>query len=126
VEEMKAALDNGPVIAHIVASSNAFRNYGGGILDKVDDCYQRSTELDHAVLIIGYGKEAVKDEFSGLLKTAEYFIVKNSFGSHWGENGLAKIATKDNSPYVVNEGGVCGILRQPFQVVVPTYELKKG
>lgn len=51
------------------------------------------TEMDHAVLAVGYGQEDGTD----------YFLVKNSWGSGWGIGGYVKIAA-DNS----NSGqGVC-------------------
>ena len=37
--------------------------------------------MNHSVLIIGYGTE----------KGINYFIVKNSYGTRWGEKGYARI-----------------------------------
>ena len=47
----------------------AFQNYKSGVFDNAT-C---GTKLDHGVLVVGY--------------TADYYIVKNSWGPTWGEAG---------------------------------------
>ena len=49
---------------------------------------------NHAVLIVGYDSEDGTD----------YWIVKNSWGEDWGEEGYFKVQRNTNSPY-----GVCSI-----------------
>lgn len=53
------------------------------------------TNLDHAVILVGYGYE--KDGH-------KYYIIRNSWGTSWGEDGYIRII--DNDP---NGKGVCGI-----------------
>jgi cathepsin F len=61
------------------------------------------TELDHAVLMVGFGTE--KD----LLKTTDYWIVRNSWGATWGEDGYFRIQRGI---------GACGINTQVTTAVV--------
>jgi C1A family cysteine protease len=65
-----------------------FQMYSGGILDS-SKC---GTSLDHAVAAVGYGTE----------NGVEYYIVRNSWGSSWGEHGYIRIAAKAGL-------GICGI-----------------
>jgi C1A family cysteine protease len=97
---MKKAVEMGPVITHLAASSTAFRNYGSGVIDSVSDCYEKSRNLDHAILVIGYGKTGLTDETTGEVHQVDYLIIKNSFGDHWGEAGFSKIAMRDSNPSV--------------------------
>jgi len=60
------------------------------------------TALDHAVAAVGYGTE------NGL----EYYIVRNSWGTSWGEDGYIRIAVVDHTP------GICGIQRESLYPMV--------
>ena len=63
-----------PVSVAICASSN-LQFYSEGIVD------QCCTQLDHGVLAVGYGEEA----------GVPYWIVKNSWGQAWGEEGYFRL-----------------------------------
>lgn len=75
------ALTRGPVAAGIHKSSYTIglrqEIRQGGIATK--DC--ESQDNDHAVLIVGYGKE----------QETPYWIVKNSWGTAWGNGGYFKV-----------------------------------
>lgn len=59
----------GPVSVAIEADQAGFQSYKSGIFDGgTGGC---GTKLDHGVLVVGY--------------TADYWIVKNSWGSSWGK-----------------------------------------
>lgn len=73
-----AALQNGPVAAAVASSSSVFQFYKKGIIND-SSC---GTNLDHAVVIVGYGSESGQD----------YWIVRNSWGADWGEQGYFRIA----------------------------------
>lgn len=80
----------GPIAVGMDASSENWQFYGGGIYYE-PDCKSSIENLNHAVTLVGYGEE----------NGNKYWIVKNSYGNSWGENGYARIAR--------NETNHCGI-----------------
>lgn len=87
VSAMKAALDKQPVSVAVEASTGTFQYYTSGVITGTA-C---GTSLDHGILAVGYGTEDGED----------YFLVKNSWSSSWGDQGYVKIG----------QNNVCGILQ---------------
>jgi KDEL-tailed cysteine endopeptidase len=98
--DLKESVSIGPVSIAIEADTKEFQLYKSGVLTG-DAC---GTNLDHGVLIVGYGEE------SG----TEYWLVKNSWGPSWGDQGYIKIERSDST----NDAGVCGIAMQPSYPLV--------
>lgn len=92
---LKSAVSIVPVAVAIEADTRVFQFYSGGILDS-ESC---GTSLDHGVLVVGYGEE----------NGQKYWIVKNSWGDSWGEEGYIRIARSDSTA----TDGVCGIALMP-------------
>ncbi|KAF6209693.1 hypothetical protein GE061_015442 [Apolygus lucorum] len=67
----------GPISASI-STDFAWNYYTGGIYDN-PDC---STNVDHAILVVGYGTE----------NNTDYWLVKNSYGESFGDKGYIKMA----------------------------------
>ena len=84
-----------PVAVAIEADENAFQFYSSGVLTK--PC---GTNLDHGVLLVGYGTEGGLD----------YYKVKNSWGATWGQEGYVLLGR--GATYNGNQGQ-CGIQMDP-------------
>ncbi|XP_058793261.1 cathepsin L-like [Phymastichus coffea] len=77
----------GPIAVAMDASHFSFQNYRSGIYYE-PKCKNQNDYLDHAVLIVGYGTTE-----NGI----NYWLVKNSWGHSWGENGYFKIPRNKNN-----------------------------
>ena len=64
-----------------------------GVFDD-PSCSSAVEDQAHAVLAVGYGTENGKD----------YWLIKNSWSTHWGDEGYIKIARKNN---------ICGVATSP-------------
>jgi len=82
---LQIAVFQGPVTAEVDAST--WEDYQGGIYS--GPC--SSTQLDHVVEVVGYGNH------SGVA----YWIIRNSWGTSWGDNGYMLLRR--------NHGNLCGI-----------------
>lgn len=92
---LKAAVAKQPVAIAIEADTRYFQSYSSGVLTS-SSC---GTTLDHGVLIVGYGSENGQD----------YWLVKNSWSTTWGDNGYVKIARSSST----SDPGICGIAMEP-------------
>jgi C1A family cysteine protease len=77
-------------------NADGMQYYVSGI-DEPDDC--SPNELDHAVLLVGYGEE----------DGVEYWLIKNSWADEWGEDGYYRIARGSN---------LCGVAEDVLHSVV--------
>ncbi|XP_042380639.1 thiol protease SEN102-like [Zingiber officinale] len=91
---LQQAVANQPVSVAIDASGLAFQLYSEGVF--IGPC---GTSLNHGVAVVGYG--ATQDG-------TKYWIVKNSWGTSWGEQGYIRM--KRGIP---NNRGQCGIAMSP-------------
>ena len=93
--DMMLALSKQPVSIAIQADQQDFQLYKSGVF--TGSC---GTSLDHGVLAVGYGS----------LDGQDYYLVKNSWGESWGQDGYIMLGRGDEFN---RGGGQCGMLLQP-------------
>jgi hypothetical protein len=88
IEGIKTAIMTYGVVDAAVYVTTAFQNYTRGIFSDTSTscfsspCYYTST--NHAIALVGWGVDPVE---------GEYWILRNSWGSSWGESGYMRIKT---------------------------------
>ncbi|CDW89551.1 cysteine protease [Stylonychia lemnae] len=100
---MIEAVFRNPIVAEIDPSSQLMQMYKSDVINS-QECGQ---DAWHKVLIVGWG----------INEKNEYWIVKNSWGTDWGEQGYAKIAMVDGP-------GICGIQLSPYSVDIGPFKNK--
>jgi len=93
-DTMMSALSKRPISIAIEADQKDFQLYKSGVF--TGTC---GTKLDHGVLLVGYGNEFSDD----------FYLVKNSWGTSWGDKGYIKLG---RGKKYNNGDGQCGLLLQ--------------
>eukprot|EP00347_Sterkiella_histriomuscorum_P011263 403373123 len=78
-----------PVAIAVNAYNVVFQGYKKGIVNSELYC---KGEVDHAVALVGYGQQ----------NGTKYWIIKNSWGTNWGESGYIRIEMRDGN-------GICNM-----------------
>merc|ERR1739840_88225 len=101
--------NQGPLAVAVAASDWGW--YSGGVFDGCS--YDDNIALNHAVVLVGYGTDE---------KEGDYWIVRNSWGPGWGEDGHIRLKM-EGTACVGGPGndqqtvcGMCGVL---FDVSYP-------
>jgi KDEL-tailed cysteine endopeptidase len=89
---MMSAIAQQPVAIAIQADQKEFQLYKSGVFTGA--C---GTKLDHGVLTVGYGSQGAED----------YYLVKNSWGTTWGNGGYILLG---RGKQYNNGDGQCGML----------------
>jgi len=92
---LMTAIVQQPISIAVEADQSSFQSYAGGVMTQA--C---GVNLDHGVLVVGYGALAGKD----------FYKVKNSWGADWGSKGYIMLGR--GATYNGNKGQ-CGIQMDP-------------
>ncbi|KAL7716551.1 Cysteine proteinase 3 [Entamoeba marina] len=101
LNQLKAALVDGLVDVSIDASSMAFQLYKSGVYTDTK-CGNGYFSLNHEVCAVGYGAS----------DGVNYVIVRNSWGTTWGDEGYILMDADSNT---------CGVLTDPIYPVGAAY-----
>jgi len=110
---LEALANVGPLAVNVEAST--WMGYRGGVFD---GCNKKNPDIDHVVQLVGYGNDN---------RYGDYWLVRNSWGSGWGESGYIRLKRSanptcgidtnpqdgtgcDGGPPTVTVCGTCGIL----------------
>lgn len=94
---IQSELRKHPLTMILYASDYVLSNYKSGVI-RASDC--TSTTPNHQVMAVGFGT----------LNGVDYYIIKNSWGTSWGDNGFFKIeATNDTV-------GACGTHKEVIYI----------
>ncbi|CAI5959359.1 unnamed protein product [Closterium sp. NIES-65] len=101
------AVQQHPVVVSVAADSESFKKFTGGYVYNDPACFA-SGLVSHNLVVVGYN----------VLAPEPYWILRNSWGTEWGEDGymrMAITARPDPTGAIdVNGGaGVCGIYATP-------------
>ncbi|XP_076939635.1 cysteine proteinase COT44-like [Bidens hawaiensis] len=103
---LQKAVANQPVAVAIDSHSQDFHLYESGIFNS--PC---GTNLDHGVVLVGYGSEDGND----------YWIVRNSWGVGWGEQGYIRMERN-----VPEKEGKCGIAMAASYPIKNAFPINNG
>eukprot|EP00884_Botryococcus_braunii_P022771 jgi/Botrbrau1/9178/Bobra.0236s0010.1 len=99
------ALVHHPVSVYVCCKPNLpiWHAYSGGVFD-IDCCTGRDN-IDHAVTLVGYGETGY---YEGPVWNPgeKYWLIKNSWGAFWGEEGYLRLKR--------GEGAKCNIGTEPM------------
>jgi C1A family cysteine protease len=108
---LMTALTIGPVSIALEADTRSFQLYNSGIYSDYTGCGGANPQLDHAVVLVGYGSS----------NGVDYYIMRNSWGTTWGDQTDGNV----NKGYMMmargsayGKAGLCGLLSTPMYPVV--------
>ncbi|KAL7717995.1 Cysteine proteinase 3 [Entamoeba marina] len=95
------AVAEGPVVVSIDASHDSFHLYSDGVYDE-PAC--STTYHNHAVVVVGYGT----------LGEDDYYIVRNSWGDSWGQEGYILMSRNKNNQCSITSNAI--VVKNPTEL----------
>jgi hypothetical protein len=111
-DQLKRAVRQRGPVSVMFQVTNDFLLYSDGIYQAGSTCAPGADTVNHALLVIGFGSDAVSGQ--------DYWLVQNSWGSSWGQNGFAKIRRGSNTC------GIASCPAYPSDIVDPSHEARRN
>lgn len=94
-----ALATKGPI--SVTVAAGPWMLYGGGIFTGCSKSpFGSGADLDHGVQAVGY--------------TKEYWIVRNSWGPHWGKNGYILLSRSSDDKTFIDKSPTDGVACKPY------------
>lgn len=88
--------------------NDCIKNYSGGIItDHKNECgCSQLQSFNHAVTVVGLGQDVTNEVCK------KYWLIKNSWGSDWGEDGFMRVCRDDDDM----QYGTCSVR---YEAILP-------
>jgi len=101
---MSEIYQRGPIVCSISTPDDFVYEYRGGVY--IDRAVNASRDdVDHDIEVVGWGTEEDDDEDGNSSAPLDYWIVRNSWGTFWGELGFFRVQRGVNALFI--EDGDC-------------------
>jgi len=88
-KQMRAAIYAGGPISCGIVATDEIDDYAGGTFSQPGDASEyTASHINHVVVVVGWGRDDVGND---------YWLLRNSWGVEWGEDGFMRIVRSDNS-----------------------------
>lgn len=104
-DQMKQLVSKQPVAIAMFASGMLMRYRKGILTDDYLKCSSPKREVNHGVVLVGYGKVSDTDTILRG-KCSEYWIIRNSWGPDYGEEGFFRLCM-DDAGSTAKPHGIC-------------------
>ena len=106
---MSELYQRGPIVCSISTPDDFVYAYRGGVY--IDNAANATRDdVDHDVEVVGWGTEEGDDENGG--DDLDYWVVRNSWGTFWGELGFFRVQRGVNALFI--EDGDCWYAQPEF------------
>ena len=89
-DDLKKLTCQGALSAYFYIN-DCIKNYSSGIITDFNrECECSGKGANHAVTIVGFGQDGLQTHCK------KYWLIKNSWGDSWGENGYMRVCREDD------------------------------
>lgn len=96
-DALQTAIEDGYPVSIAVYADENFMKYKSGLYTRANTFFDNLLNLNHAVVIVGY-------DFTSSDKKQQYYIVKNSWGTSWGEDGYIRLLGNQDTAGMLSKG----------------------